>query len=114
MSASVRDQMPKPSCVSCQLGSPTTTRFTRTRLSDIVHPVSSSQLTQDPDRVRSFGGYNTPQCRVFQNFESVASTTVARRSTEKEAGWSTLWCNKQATVVSECRFCDGHHIAKAI
>src|SRR5262249_39594057 len=39
-------------------GSPTTTRFTRTRLSDIVHPVSSSQLTQDPDRVRSFGGYN--------------------------------------------------------
>src|SRR5262249_49476210 len=58
MSASVRDQMPKPSCVSCQLGSPTTTRFTRTRLSDIVHPVSSSQLTQDPDRVRSFGGYN--------------------------------------------------------
>src|SRR5262249_1620513 len=34
------------------------TRFTRTRLSDIVHPVSSSQLTQDPDRVRSFGGYN--------------------------------------------------------
>src|SRR5262249_54030936 len=54
MSASVRDQMPKPSCVSCQLGSPTTTRFTRTRLSDIVHPVSSSQLTQDPDRVRSF------------------------------------------------------------
>src|SRR5262249_29663822 len=59
MSASVRDQMPKPSCVSCQLGSPTTTRFTRTRLSDIVHPVSSSQLTQDPNRVRSFGGYNT-------------------------------------------------------
>src|SRR5262249_39619103 len=35
-----------------------TTRFTRTRLSDIVHPVSSLQLTQDPDRVRSFGGYN--------------------------------------------------------
>src|SRR5262249_23676487 len=44
--------------VSRQLGSPTTTRFTRTKLSDIVHPVSSSQLTQDPDRVRSFGGYN--------------------------------------------------------
>ena len=34
-------------------------RFTRTRLSDIVRPVSSSQLTQDPDRVRSFGGYDT-------------------------------------------------------
>src|SRR5262245_17516244 len=62
MSVSVRDQMPKPSCVSCQLGSPTTTRFTRTRLSDIVHRVSSSQLTQDPDRVRSFGGYN--RCTV--------------------------------------------------
>src|SRR5262245_43304899 len=59
MSASVRDQMPKPSCVSCQLGSPTTTTFTRTRLSDIVHRVSSSQLMQDPDCVRSFGGYNT-------------------------------------------------------
>jgi hypothetical protein len=37
-------------------GSPTITRFTRTGLSDIVHPVSSSQHTQDPDRVRSFGG----------------------------------------------------------
>src|SRR5262249_14255604 len=66
MSASVRDQMPKPSCVSCQLGSPTTTRFTRTRLSDIVHPVSSSQLTQDPDRVRSFGGYNIGCKRVIR------------------------------------------------
>src|SRR6516164_11238176 len=59
MSASVRDQMPKPSCVSCQLGSPTITRFTRTRFSDIVHPVSSSQLTQDPDCVRRSGGYNS-------------------------------------------------------
>jgi hypothetical protein len=39
-------------------GSPTTTRFTPTRLSAIVHPVSSLQLTEDPDRVRSFGGYN--------------------------------------------------------
>ena len=29
------------------------------RLSAIVHLVSSSQLTKDPDRVRSFGGYNT-------------------------------------------------------
>jgi hypothetical protein len=37
----------------------TTTRFTRTRLSDIVHPASSSQLAELPDRVRSFGGYNT-------------------------------------------------------
>src|SRR5262249_40517444 len=68
MSASVRDQMPKPSCVSCQLGSPTTTRFTRTRLSDIVHPVSSSQLTQDPNRVRSFGGYDTLSREVFSTF----------------------------------------------
>src|SRR6478672_3941294 len=68
MSASVRDQMPKISCVSCQLGSPTITRFTRTRLSDIVHPVSSSQLTQDPDRVRSFGGYNKLYGDARRNF----------------------------------------------
>jgi hypothetical protein len=34
-------------------------QFTRTRLCVIVHPVSSLQLTKDPDRVRSFGGYNT-------------------------------------------------------
>jgi transposase InsO family protein len=32
--------------------------FNRTRLSDIVHPVNSLQLT-DLDRVRSFGGCNT-------------------------------------------------------
>jgi hypothetical protein len=29
-----------------------------TRLSGIVHPVSSSQLAEIPDRVRSFGGDN--------------------------------------------------------
>jgi transposase len=34
------------------------TRFTRTRLSVIVHPVSSLQLTKGLDRVQSFGGHN--------------------------------------------------------
>ena len=34
-----------------------TTRFTRIKLSDIVHPVSSSKLAEIPDRVRSFRGY---------------------------------------------------------
>jgi hypothetical protein len=29
-----------------------------------VHRVSLSQLTQDPDRVRSFGGYNMTGIRV--------------------------------------------------
>src|SRR6516165_5797313 len=58
MSASVRVRMQTPSCSSYQFGSLTTTRFTRTRHSDIVHPVSSSQLTEARDRVRSFGGYN--------------------------------------------------------
>jgi hypothetical protein len=51
---------------------------------------------------------------VFQIFESVASTTVARRSTEKEEGWLTLSCSKQATVLRDRRLCDGHHIAKTI
>ena len=58
MSASVRARMLRPSCTSSQLGLITTTRFTPTRLSNIVHPVSSSQLTEARDRVRSFGGYN--------------------------------------------------------
>ena len=58
MSASVRVRMRRPSCISYQLGLITTTRFTRTRHSDIVHPVNSSQLTEARDRVRSFGGYN--------------------------------------------------------
>ncbi len=57
-SGSVRARMHRPSCTSYQLGLITTTRFTRTRHSDIVHPVSSSQLTEARDRVRSFGGYN--------------------------------------------------------
>src|SRR5262249_27127214 len=93
MSASVRDQMPKPSCVSCQLGSPTATRFTRTRLSDIVHPVSSSQLTQDPDRVRSFGGYNslgmTSRKFVWDpghwRFRAEEARTVADQMTHEDA-----------------------------
>src|SRR5262249_53193242 len=70
LSGSVRDHFTKPRYVSFQLGSPTTTRFTHTRLSDIVHRVSSSQLTQDPDRVRSFGGYNTPDLHNFSGAQS--------------------------------------------
>src|SRR5262249_51885593 len=66
MSASVRVRMQRPSCTSYQLGSLTTTRFTRTRHSDIVHPVSSSQLTEARDRVRSFGGYNNPMGPLSQ------------------------------------------------
>src|SRR5215471_14400696 len=58
MSASVPARMQTLSCTSYRLGSLTTTRFTRTRHSDIVHPVSSSQLTETRDCVRSFGGYN--------------------------------------------------------
>jgi hypothetical protein len=45
-------------------------RFTRTRLSDIVHPVSSSQLAEVPDRVRSFGGYNKVQVDCFKRSRS--------------------------------------------
>ena len=55
---SVRARMRRPSCTSYQLGLITTTRFTPTRHSDIVHPVSLSQLAEARDRVRSFGGYN--------------------------------------------------------
>jgi hypothetical protein len=36
----------------------TTMRFTRTRLSVIVHPAGSLQLTKDLDRVRSIRDYN--------------------------------------------------------
>jgi hypothetical protein len=67
--ASVRARMQTPSCTSYQLGSLTTTRFTRTRPSDIVHPVSSSQLSEARDRVRSFGGYNrSPQHDLLASF----------------------------------------------
>src|SRR5262247_3295912 len=69
MSASVRVRMQRPSCTSYQLGSLTTTRFTRTRHSDIVHPVSSSQLTEARDRVRSFGGYNSGSIQLSYGHE---------------------------------------------
>ena len=49
---------PDAQTVMHQLGLITTTRFTPTRHSDIVHPVSSSQLSEARDRIRSFGGYN--------------------------------------------------------
>src|SRR4029077_8322462 len=65
-STSVRARMHRPSCTSYQLGLITTTRFTPTRHSDIVHPVSSSQLTEARDRVRSFGGYNKPAREKLQ------------------------------------------------
>jgi hypothetical protein len=53
-----------------ELGSITTTRFTRTRHSDIVHPVSSSQLTEARDRVRSFAGYNTSRRRCLASLKA--------------------------------------------
>src|SRR5215813_10450627 len=71
-SASVRARMHRPSSTSYQLGLITTTRFTPTRHSDIVHPVSSSQLTEVRDRVRSFGGYNTGP-------EDVLSTSLSKK-----------------------------------
>src|SRR5262245_36167105 len=77
MSASIRARMQTPSCTSYRLGSLTTTRFTRTRHSDIVHPVSSSQLTETRDCVRSFGGYNSSlrEQRVVQwEIQSLAVT----------------------------------------
>src|SRR5437016_8429676 len=77
MSASVRVRMQRPSCSSYQLGSITTTRFTRTRHSDIVHPVSSSQLTEARDRVRSFGGYNTVVEGVYDQVSADVQLTVA-------------------------------------
>src|SRR5262245_121828 len=59
---------------------PTITRLTRTRLSDIVHRVSSSQLTQDPDRVRSFGGYNSAR-RGKRVVKATTTGPALRRST---------------------------------
>jgi hypothetical protein len=65
---------------------PCTTRFTRTRHSDIVHPVSSSQLTEARDRVRSFGGYNK---RILSRAERRRCNDqfrqVAKRSIEQPA-----------------------------
>src|SRR6266487_5737884 len=81
-STSVRARMHRPSCTSSQLGLITTTRFTPTRHSDIVHPVSSSQLTEARDRVRSFGGYNIPVDTIGEE-EGVGTSTV-RAPTEAE------------------------------
>src|SRR5215510_10897093 len=86
-SASVRARMHRPSSTSYQLGLITTTRFTPTRHSDIVHPVSSSQLTEVRDRVRSFGGYNTclllcdiaRTCPAFSSLFGEALTGCARQ-----------------------------------
>jgi hypothetical protein len=41
--------------------------------------VSSSQLAQDPDRVRSFGGYNTWQRFAQINPENVATVAALLR-----------------------------------
>jgi hypothetical protein len=71
--------MHRPSCTSSQLGLITTTRFTPTRLSDIVHPVSLSQLTEARDRVRSFGGYNMMAGEVLHSRKRAKETTINSR-----------------------------------
>src|SRR5262245_43609604 len=86
MSASVRARMHRPSCTSSQLGLITTTRFTPTRLSDIVHPVSSSQLTEDRDRVRSFGGYNTECLGGWVNLLDLSITQRRTRNFRSLSG----------------------------
>src|SRR5262245_13946012 len=78
-SASVRARMHRPSSTSYQLGLITTTRFTPTRHSDIVHPVSSSQLTEVRDRVRSFGGYNRLHRRHRLLFNGLRSRRASTR-----------------------------------
>jgi hypothetical protein len=52
------------SCTSYQLGSITTTRVIRTRHSDIVHPVSSSQLMGFVT-VSDRSGATTPKSDLF-------------------------------------------------
>jgi hypothetical protein len=68
-----------------------TTRFTRSRLSDIVHLASSSQFAEIPDRVRPSGGYN--------------NTRINERIPEHNAG-------RRLPILS---FEDGtdHHIVRA-
>jgi hypothetical protein len=46
----------------------------RTRLSAMVHSVSSSQLTEDPDCVRSFGGYKKVNRSALTACQSAPST----------------------------------------
>ena len=73
-------RMHRPSCTSYQLGLITTTRFTPTRHSDIVHPVSSSQLTEARDRVRSFGGYNKNRRRKADALRASVNTITHART----------------------------------
>src|SRR5262245_32434010 len=76
MSASVRARMHRPSCTSSQLGLITTTRFTPTRLSDIVHPVSSSQLTEARDRCPVVRGLQHTQSMRYDKFALVLVITA--------------------------------------
>src|SRR5262249_7579645 len=85
MSPSVRARMQTPSCTSYQPGLITTTRFTRTRHSDIVHPVSSSQLAEARDRVRSVGGYNKGRPLAYSSWKMATSGTCAHDEPRIEA-----------------------------
>jgi predicted Zn-dependent protease len=60
-------------------------RFTGTRHSDIVHPVSSSRLTETRDRVRSFGGYNTNPQDVMSTESLVNLVTATPQGPHKLA-----------------------------
>src|SRR3989440_5480881 len=99
MSALVPARMRRQSCTSYQLGSITTTRFTRTRHSDIVHPVSSSQLTEARDRVRSFGGYNTVPAVFFGATKMNNNFTLVDQIVKEVGGTATIFVKSGADYV---------------
>ena len=94
----------------CRTGGPTTTRFTRTRLSDIVHPVSSSRLTQDPECVRSFGGYN--KIEVYHISPSGCGKTCSPTQQRPYPICVTLTLSVLPNVPGG-RAADGHYSARA-
>ena len=91
-------RMHRPSCTSYHLGLITTTRFTPTRHSDIVHPVSSSQLTEARDRVRSFGGYNK-KIADEKRMRSASPSTRSRHARTAHDDWTK--CRSRSRVPAD-------------
>ena len=96
---------------SSRLGSPTTTRFIRTRLSDIVRPASSSKLAEVRDRVRSFGGYIRMDMPEWMQENCKLLVLTSSFKGENTTMSFPLNCNVARAAFGFCRFSPKEKIA---
>lgn len=101
VSSGIPSPMPKPSCSPCRNGSTTTTSFTRTGRSDIVHPASSSRPMQHREKCPGFWGLQHILPNIFIN-EQICYYRATNQGVIKPASRNCLCVKFDCMLVGGC------------